>query len=69
MLALDISGSMDGGVVAGGRREVDGEAAMLELMNAPEMPTAVIAASDELAYGAMRVIRDVQIHGINAGRN
>ena len=49
---------LDGGVVAGGQREADGEAAMLELMNAPEMPTAVIAASDELAYGAMRVIRD-----------
>lgn len=57
---------LDGGVVAGGSREVDGEAAMLELMNAPEAPTAVIAASDELAYGAMRVIRDA---GLVVGRD
>ncbi|MFN5343498.1 MAG: LacI family DNA-binding transcriptional regulator [Roseiflexaceae bacterium] len=57
---------LDGGVVSGGSREVDGEAAMLELMNAPELPTAVIAASDELAYGAMRVVRDA---GLVVGRD
>ena len=48
----------EGGVLAGGRREADGEAAMAELLTLEERPTAVIAASDELAYGAMRAIRD-----------
>ncbi|MFM2032045.1 MAG: hypothetical protein RLZZ297_810 [Chloroflexota bacterium] len=48
----------DGGVLAGGRREADGEAAMAELLTLDQRPTAVIAASDELAYGAMRAVRD-----------
>jgi LacI family transcriptional regulator/LacI family repressor for deo operon, udp, cdd, tsx, nupC, and nupG len=57
---------IEGGVLAGGRREADGEAAMSELLALPERPTAVIAASDELAYGAMRAIRDT---GLQVGRD
>jgi DNA-binding LacI/PurR family transcriptional regulator len=57
---------LDGGIVAGGRREADGEAAMDELLALPEPPTAVIAASDELAYGAMRAVRDA---GLVVGRD
>ncbi len=57
---------LDGGIVAGGRREADGEAAMDELLALPEPPTAVIAASDELAYGAMRAARDA---GLVVGRD
>ena len=56
----------DGGVLAGGRREADGEAAMAELLASDEPMTAVIAASDELAYGAMRAIRDA---GLVVGRD
>jgi len=57
---------LDGGVLAGGRREVDGSTAMAELLALPQMPTAVIAASDELAYGAMRTIADA---GLAVGRD
>jgi len=57
---------IEGGVLAGGRREADGEAVMSELLALPERPTAVIAASDELAYGAMRAIRDT---GLQVGRD
>lgn len=57
---------LEGGVLAGGRREADGEAVMSELLALPERPTAVIAASDELAYGAMRAIRDT---GLQVGRD
>ena len=34
-----------------------GEAAMLQLLELPEPPTAVFAESDEMAYGAIRAIR------------
>ena len=34
-----------------------GEAAMLQLLELPERPTAVFAESDEMAYGAIRAIR------------
>jgi LacI family repressor for deo operon, udp, cdd, tsx, nupC, and nupG len=34
-----------------------GEAAMIELLQLPEHPTAVFAESDEMAYGAIRAIR------------
>lgn len=34
-----------------------GEAAMLQLLALKELPTAVFAESDEMAYGAMRAIR------------
>ncbi|MGX7679679.1 LacI family DNA-binding transcriptional regulator [Jatrophihabitans sp. DSM 45814] len=34
-----------------------GEAAMLELLALPDLPTAVFAESDEMAYGAVRAIR------------
>jgi DNA-binding LacI/PurR family transcriptional regulator len=57
---------MEGGVLAGGRREVDGSMAMAELLALPQAPTAVIAASDELAYGAMRTIADA---GRTVGRD
>ncbi len=56
----------EGGVLAGGRREADGEAAMAELLGLDERVTAVIAASDELAYGAMRAIRDA---GLKVGHD
>lgn len=62
-IGLDL---IEGGVLAGGRREADGEAMMSELLALPERPTAVIAASDELAYGAMRAIRDT---GLQIGRD
>jgi DNA-binding LacI/PurR family transcriptional regulator len=39
---------------------------MDELLALPEPPTAVIAASDELAYGAMRAARDA---GLVVGRD
>jgi DNA-binding LacI/PurR family transcriptional regulator len=57
---------LEGGVLAGGRREVDGSTAMAELLALPQAPTAVIAASDELAYGAMRTIADA---GLVVGRD
>lgn len=57
---------LDGGVIAGGRRELDGATAMAELLALPQVPTAVIAASDELAYGAMRMIADA---GLRVGRD
>lgn len=66
--ALDTVGLtlIEGGVLAGGRREADGEAVMLEILALPERPSAVIAASDELAYGAMRAIRNA---GLQVGRD
>jgi LacI family transcriptional regulator/LacI family repressor for deo operon, udp, cdd, tsx, nupC, and nupG len=68
MAAMEAQGLMvpEGGVLAGGRREADGEAAMAELLALDERITAVIAASDELAYGAMRAIRDA---GLVVGRD
>ncbi|RLT32723.1 MAG: LacI family transcriptional regulator [Chloroflexi bacterium] len=68
MAAMESQGLMvpEGGVLAGGRREADGEAAMAELLALDERITAVIAASDELAYGAMRAIRDA---GLVVGRD
>jgi DNA-binding LacI/PurR family transcriptional regulator len=57
---------IDGAVLAGGRREIDGSTAMAELLALPQLPTAVIAASDELAYGAMRTIADA---GLVVGRD
>lgn len=52
-------------IVEAGTAEDDGIAAMQELLAAPERPSAVIAASDALAFGAMHALRDA---GLEAGR-
>jgi LacI family transcriptional regulator len=44
----------------------DGIAAMQELLALPEPPTAVLAASDALAFGAMHALRDA---GLEVGRD
>src|SRR5690606_8590202 len=41
-----------------GRAEEDGYQAMSELLSAAERPTAVLACSDELAFGAMHALYD-----------
>jgi LacI family transcriptional regulator/LacI family repressor for deo operon, udp, cdd, tsx, nupC, and nupG len=46
-------------------RQDDGVAAMQELLGLPEPPTAVFAASDTLAFGAMHALRDA---GVDVGR-
>jgi LacI family transcriptional regulator/LacI family repressor for deo operon, udp, cdd, tsx, nupC, and nupG len=51
-------------IVEAGMSEDDGIAAMQELLAAPEPPTAVVAASDALAFGAMHALRDA---GLEAG--
>lgn len=43
-----------------------GERAMTQLLAVPERPTAVFAMSDEMAFGAMRALRD---HGLTPGRD
>lgn len=53
-------------VVEAGTAENDGIAAMQELLSTPEAPSAVLAASDTLAFGAMHALRDV---GLEAGRD
>ncbi len=53
-------------VVEAGTSEQDGMAAMGELLARPEPPTAVIAAGDALAFGAMHALRDA---GLVAGRD
>ncbi len=53
-------------VVEAGTSEDDGIAAMQELLSAPEPPSAVLAASDALAFGAMHALRDA---GLGAGRD
>ncbi|HEU4328073.1 MAG TPA: LacI family DNA-binding transcriptional regulator [Roseiflexaceae bacterium] len=52
-------------VVETGRREEDGYQAMQELLGLPEPPTAVLAGSDELAFGAMHALYDA---GLEVGR-
>jgi LacI family transcriptional regulator len=52
-------------VVEAGTAEDDGIAAMQELLAATEAPSAVLAASDALAFGAMHALRDA---GMEAGR-
>jgi LacI family transcriptional regulator/LacI family repressor for deo operon, udp, cdd, tsx, nupC, and nupG len=52
-------------IVEAGTSEQDGIAAMQELLAAPEPPSAVLAASDALAFGAMHALRDA---GLEAGR-
>lgn len=53
-------------VVEAGTGEDDGIAAMQELLAAPEPPSAVVAASDALAFGAMHALRDA---GLEAGKD
>jgi len=47
--------------VEAGASQDDGVAAMQELLALPEPPTAVCAASDTLAFGAMHALRDAGI--------
>jgi LacI family transcriptional regulator/LacI family repressor for deo operon, udp, cdd, tsx, nupC, and nupG len=51
--------------VESGLTQDDGMAAMQELLALPEPPTAVFAASDTLAFGAMHALRDA---GLEVGR-
>ena len=53
-------------IVEAGRREEDGYQAMGELLAAPQPPTAVLACSDELAFGAMHALYDA---GVVVGRD
>jgi DNA-binding LacI/PurR family transcriptional regulator len=53
-------------VVEAGTAENDGFAAMQELLALPEPPSAVLAASDALAFGALHALRDA---GVQAGRD
>lgn len=52
-------------IVEAGTGENDGLAAMQELLGLPEPPSAVLAASDTLAFGAMHALRDA---GLSIGR-
>jgi LacI family transcriptional regulator/LacI family repressor for deo operon, udp, cdd, tsx, nupC, and nupG len=45
-------------IVEAGRAEEDGYQAMVELLSLPQPPTAVLASSDELAFGAMHALYD-----------
>lgn len=53
-------------VVEAGTAEDDGITAMQELLSLPEPPTAVVAAGDALAFGAMHALRDA---GLEVGRD
>jgi LacI family transcriptional regulator/LacI family repressor for deo operon, udp, cdd, tsx, nupC, and nupG len=53
-------------IVEGGRGQEDGYQAMQELMSLEEPPTAVLACSDELAFGAMHLLHD---EGLEVGRD
>lgn len=48
-------------VVEAGRGEQDGYYAMQELLSLPEPPTAVLACSDELAFGALHALYDAEL--------
>jgi len=48
-------------VIEAGSSETDGVAAMQELLTLRHPPTAVLAASDTLAFGAMHAIRDASL--------
>jgi LacI family transcriptional regulator/LacI family repressor for deo operon, udp, cdd, tsx, nupC, and nupG len=45
-------------IVEAGRRQEDGYQAIGELLNLPEPPTAVLACSDDLAFGALHALHD-----------
>src|SRR5258705_10825098 len=53
-------------IVEAGRGEEDGYQAMGELLSAPQPSAAVLACSDELAFGAMHAIYDA---GLEVGRD
>jgi LacI family transcriptional regulator/LacI family repressor for deo operon, udp, cdd, tsx, nupC, and nupG len=53
-------------IVEAGRTEEDGYQAIGELLAAPQMPTAVLACGDELAFGAMHALYDA---GLAIGRD
>jgi DNA-binding LacI/PurR family transcriptional regulator len=53
-------------VVEAGRSQDDGYEAMRELLTLPEPPTAVLAGSDELAFGAVHLLHD---EGLVVGRD
>jgi len=53
-------------IVEAGRSEEDGYQAMGELLGAPKLPSAVLACSDELAFGAMHALYDA---GLVVGRD
>lgn len=53
-------------VVEAGRGEQDGFQTMQELLSLPEPPTAVLACSDELAFGAMHALYDA---GMTVGQD
>jgi LacI family transcriptional regulator/LacI family repressor for deo operon, udp, cdd, tsx, nupC, and nupG len=53
-------------IVEAGRTEEDGYQAMCELLSVPQPPTAVLACSDELAFGAMHALYDA---GLEIGRD
>ncbi|GIW00234.1 MAG: LacI family transcriptional regulator [Roseiflexus sp.] len=48
-------------VVESGRTEEDGYQAMTELLATSRAPTAVLAGSDELAFGAMHALNDARL--------
>lgn len=45
-------------IVEAGRRQEDGYQALGELLDLPEPPTAVLACSDDLAFGALHALHD-----------
>ncbi|MFN8504566.1 LacI family DNA-binding transcriptional regulator [Kouleothrix sp.] len=53
-------------IVEAGRREEDGYQAIGDLLATPQPPTAVLACSDELAFGAMHALYDA---GLEIGRD
>ena len=53
-------------IVEAGRTEEDGYQAIGELLSVPDGPTAVLACSDELAFGAMHALYDA---GREVGRD
>ena len=53
-------------IVEAGRSEEDGYQAMSELLSVPDPPSAVLACSDELAFGAMHALYDA---GLVIGRD
>jgi LacI family transcriptional regulator/LacI family repressor for deo operon, udp, cdd, tsx, nupC, and nupG len=53
-------------IVEAGRAEEDGYQAMVELLGLPQPPTAVLASSDELAFGAMHALYDA---GLSVGED
>ncbi|MBK9712643.1 MAG: LacI family DNA-binding transcriptional regulator [Kouleothrix sp.] len=53
-------------IVEAGRNEEDGYQAIGELLGAPQPPSAILACSDELAFGAMHALYDA---GLTIGQD